>query len=53
MDVQVVCIMLGGRAVRSHIYSLDEVTNTPGVQHVVPSGIFTHIIYTRNVGSHN
>ena len=52
MDVQVVCIMLGGRAVRSHICSLDEVTNTPGVQYIVPTGLFTHIIYTRNVGSH-
>ena len=38
--------------VRSHIYLIFEVTNTPGVQYVVPSGLFTRIIYTRNVGSH-
>ena len=31
---------------------LCEVTNTPGVQYVVPSGLFTHIIYTLNVGYH-
>ena len=45
MDVQVVYIMLGGRAVRYHICSLDEVINTPGVQHLIPSDSFTCIVH--------
>ena len=48
------CVMLiSGRALRAPIFArYHEVTNTPGVQCVAPSGLFTCIIYTRNVGSH-
>ena len=43
---------VSGRAVRSHIYLIFEVTNTPGVLYVThPPDYFTCIIYTRNVGS--
>ena len=46
---------LGGRAIRTPIYLVIRGNQHPahrGVQYVVPSGLFTDIIYIHNVGSH-